>query len=120
MPRQIITTEAAPSPPFYSQGIKAGPLVVISGMVGIDASTAKLAGDTIQDQTRQALTNCRAILQAGGADLDDLIEVGVLLTDPPILRVSTRNTRTGSRPSHRHAMSPSSELICPDCSSRSE
>jgi reactive intermediate/imine deaminase len=82
MPRQIITTEAAPSSTLYGQGIKAGPLVVISGMVGIDPSTAKLAGDTIQDQTRQALTNCRAILEAGGADLDDIIEVGVLLTDP--------------------------------------
>jgi enamine deaminase RidA (YjgF/YER057c/UK114 family) len=51
-------------------------------MVGIDPSTGRLARDTIQAQTRQALTNCRAILQAGGADLDDVIEVGVLLTNP--------------------------------------
>ncbi len=41
-----------------------------------------LAGDTIQDQTRHALTNCQAILQAGGASQDDVIEVGVLLTNP--------------------------------------
>ena len=41
-----------------------------------------LAGDTIQDQTRQALENCQAILQAGGAILDDVIEVGILLTNP--------------------------------------
>lgn len=82
MPRQIITTANAPSSPLYSQGVKAGPLLVVSGIVGIDPSSGKLAGDTIQDQTRQALTNCRAILQAGGADLDDVIEVGVLLTNP--------------------------------------
>ena len=82
MPRQIITTAKAPSSPLYSQGAKAGPLLVVSGIVGIDPSTGELAGDTIQDQTRQALTNCTAILEAGGADLDDVIEVGVLLTDP--------------------------------------
>jgi reactive intermediate/imine deaminase len=82
MPRQIITTANAPGSPLYSQGVKAGPHVFVSGTVGIDPSTGKLAGDTIQDQTRQALTNCQAILRAGGADLDDVIEVGILLTNP--------------------------------------
>ena len=82
MPRQIITTANAPSSPLYSQGVKAGPHVLVSGIVGIDPSTGSLAGDTIQDQTRQALTNCEAILKAGGASLDDVIEVGVLLTNP--------------------------------------
>lgn len=82
MPRQVITTANAPGSPLYSQGMKAGPLVVLSGIVGIDPRTGNLAGDTIQGQTRQALTNCRAILDAGGAGLDDVIEVGVLLTDP--------------------------------------
>jgi enamine deaminase RidA (YjgF/YER057c/UK114 family) len=60
----------------------AGPHLLVSGIVGIDPSTGSLAGDTIQDQTRQALTNCQAILQAGGARLDDVIEVGILLTRP--------------------------------------
>jgi reactive intermediate/imine deaminase len=82
MPRQIITTANAPSSPLYSQAVKAGPLVFVSGIVGIDPGTGSMAGDTIQDQTRQALTNCRAILQAADASLDDVIEVGVLLTDP--------------------------------------
>jgi enamine deaminase RidA (YjgF/YER057c/UK114 family) len=59
-----------------------GPHVLVSGIVGVDPSTGSLAGDTIQDQTRQALTNCQAILQAGGASLDDVIEVGILLTNP--------------------------------------
>src|SRR5215469_14348276 len=81
MPRQIITTANAPSSPLYSQGVKAGPHVLVSGIVGIDPGTGRLAGDTIQAQTRQALANCEAILQAAGASLDDVIEVGVLLTN---------------------------------------
>ena len=80
MPRQIITTPDAPSSPLYSQGIRAGTNVFVSGIVGIDPSTQSLAGPTIQDQTRQALKNCEAILSAGGATLDDVVEVGVLLT----------------------------------------
>lgn len=64
MERQIITTASAPSSPLYSQAVKAGSHVLVSGMVGIDVSTGSLAGDTIQEQTRQALSNCEAILQA--------------------------------------------------------
>ena len=82
MPRQIITTANAPHSPLYSQGIKAGPHVLVSGMAGIDPGTGRLAGDTIQDQARQALRNCEAILQAAGGSLDDVLEVGVLLTHP--------------------------------------
>src|SRR5579872_3816850 len=80
--REIITTPNAPSSPAYSQGVKAGQHVYVSGLVGIDASTGNLAGSTIQEQTRQALTNCQAILQAAGATIDSVVEVGVLLTNP--------------------------------------
>jgi reactive intermediate/imine deaminase len=82
MPRQVITSGNAPSSPLYSQGIKAGPHVLVSGIVGIDPATGSLAGDTIQAQTHQALKNCEAILHAGGANLDDVVEVGILLTKP--------------------------------------
>ena len=82
MPRQIITTANAPTSPLYSQAVKAGPHVHLSGIVGIDPSTGSLAGDTIQDQVRQALENCQAILQAADASLDDVVEVGILLTNP--------------------------------------
>jgi enamine deaminase RidA (YjgF/YER057c/UK114 family) len=58
------------------------PRSVASGLVGIDAGTGNLAGPTIQEQTRQALRNCQAILQTGGATLDVVVEVGVLLTNP--------------------------------------
>ncbi len=82
MPRDIIRTPNAPSSPLYSQGVKAGSQVIVSGTTGIDPNTGALAGDSIQDQTRQALANCEAILQAGGASLDDVVEVGILLTSP--------------------------------------
>ena len=82
MPRDIIRTPNAPSSPLYSQGVKAGSQVFVSGTTGIDPNTGALAGDSIQDQTRQALANCEAILQAGGASLDDVVEVGILLTSP--------------------------------------
>lgn len=82
MPREIITTPDAPSSPLYAQGVKAGSQIFISGTVGIDPATGSLAGETIQEQTRQALKNCEAILVAAGATLDDIGEVGVLLHDP--------------------------------------
>ncbi len=82
MPRQIITTPNAPSSPLFSQGVRAGALVHVSGTTGLDPATGLMAGDSIQEQTRQALANCQAILEAGGASLDDVVEVGVLLADP--------------------------------------
>jgi 2-iminobutanoate/2-iminopropanoate deaminase len=82
MPRQIITTPAAPGSPLFSQGVRAGAHVYLSGIVGIDPATGALAGETIQAQVRQAMTNCEAILAAGEASLADVLEVGVLLTDP--------------------------------------
>lgn len=79
--REVIRTKDAPSSPLYSQAVRAGPHIYVSGQVGIDVNTGNLAGPTIQEQTRQALTNCQAILQAAGATLDQVVEVGVLLTD---------------------------------------
>ena len=82
MTRQIVRTADAPASALFSQAVKAGPSVYVSGAAGIDPETGALAGDTIGDQARQALTNCDAILRAAGASLDDAVEVGVLLADP--------------------------------------
>ncbi|HZU93715.1 MAG TPA: Rid family hydrolase [Microbacterium sp.] len=82
MPREIIATTDAPSSPLYSQAVRAGNHVYISGTVGIDVKTGALAGGTIQVQTRQALANCEAILKAGGSGMDDLVELGILLARP--------------------------------------
>jgi 2-iminobutanoate/2-iminopropanoate deaminase len=80
--RQIIRTSAAPSSPLFSQAVKAGSTLYLSGIVGIDPKTNQLAGSTIQEQTRQALVNCENILRAAGARLENVVEVLVLLTRP--------------------------------------
>ena len=80
--REIIRTANAPGSPLFSQAVKAGSNIYLSGLVGVDVSTGKLAGPSVQEQTRQALTNCQTILQGAGATLADVVEVGVLLADP--------------------------------------
>jgi 2-iminobutanoate/2-iminopropanoate deaminase len=82
MKKQIIRTEQAPSSPLYSQGVRFGSAIYVAGMAGIDAATKKLAGATIQEQTRQALRNCKAIVEAGGGRLEDVVQVTVLLANP--------------------------------------
>jgi 2-iminobutanoate/2-iminopropanoate deaminase len=82
MAREIIRTDSAPSSPLYSQGVKAGQTIYVSGMPGIDPETGALAGPTIQEQARQAIANCANAVAAGGGSLDDVVEVGVLLTNP--------------------------------------
>jgi 2-iminobutanoate/2-iminopropanoate deaminase len=80
--REIISSAEAPSSPLFSQAVRAGSHVYVSGLVGIDASSGALAGPSIQEQTRQALRNCEVVLGAAGAALKDVVEVGVLLTNP--------------------------------------
>ena len=80
--KQIVTTDDAPSSPLYSQAVRVGSMLYLSGMAGIDVTTKQLAGSTIQDQTRQALRNCAAVVGAAGGTLDDVVQVTVLLADP--------------------------------------
>jgi len=80
--REIIRVPDAPQSPLYSQAIKVGHTIYVTGVPGIDPKTGKVAGPTIQEQTRQALVNCEAILRAGGASLQDVVEVQVLLARP--------------------------------------
>lgn len=82
MSKEVLRTDRAPSSPLYAQGVKHGQQIFVSGMVGIDPARGELAGPTIQEQTIQSLTNCFAVLDAGGAGIDDVVEVGVLLADP--------------------------------------
>lgn len=80
--KTIVSTPDAPSSPLYSQGVKAGPFLFVSGMTGMDPGTGAMAGPTIQDQTAQALRNCAAIVEAGGGTVSDIVQVTVLLTRP--------------------------------------
>jgi 2-iminobutanoate/2-iminopropanoate deaminase len=82
MTRQIIRTLDAPGSALFSQAVKVGATVYVSGIVGIDPQTNLLVGPTIQDQTRQTLTNCEHILRAAGAELENVVDVLVLLAKP--------------------------------------
>ena len=82
MTKQIISTPNAPTSSLYSQGIRVGSTIYVSGMIGIDQTTTELAGPTIQEQTRQAVRNCVAVLEAGGGIRDDIVQITVLLTNP--------------------------------------
>ncbi|MEO8020188.1 MAG: Rid family hydrolase [Pseudomonadota bacterium] len=82
MTKQIIRIPDAPSNPLYSQAVKVGPTIYVTGVPGIDPVTRKVSGPTIQEQTRQALINCENILRAAGATLADVVEVQALLAKP--------------------------------------
>jgi 2-iminobutanoate/2-iminopropanoate deaminase len=82
MPRHVIYTPDAPKPPAtYSQAVRAGSLVFVSGTGPYDPATGALVGTTIQEQVRQCLTNIAAILAAAGSSLDRVASATVILRD---------------------------------------
>src|SRR3954469_10204497 len=82
MTRDIVfTPEAAAPPPTYSQAVKAAGLVFVSRTAPGDPATGAITGDTIQEQTRQCLTNVSAILGAAGSSLDRIVSATVVLAD---------------------------------------
>ncbi|MGD9762393.1 MAG: RidA family protein [Candidatus Binatia bacterium] len=74
---------AKPVKPYYSNCVQvtAGPLLFISGQVAIDAAGKTVGGNDMVAQGRQVFANLRAILQANGADLADVIKLTVFVTD---------------------------------------
>lgn len=81
--REILhTTDAPTQSTLYSQGVKVGQTIYVTGMLGIDPKANQPAGPTIQDQARQALINCEAVLRAGGATRANVVEVQALLARP--------------------------------------
>ena len=79
--KQAISTEKAPSAIGpYSQRIKAGNLVITSGQLPLDPATGAFP-EGIEAQTRQSLTNCKAVLEAAGATMADVIKTTVFLSD---------------------------------------
>lgn len=77
-----IATEKAPKAIGpYSQAIVAGSYMFLSGQIAIDPTTGKLAGDTIEEQTKQVLKNIEAILAAQGLTLENVVKCEVYLKD---------------------------------------
>ena len=82
MPRRIVSSPRAPRPPAtYSQAVRAAGLVFVSGTSPHDPATGTITGTTIQEQTRQCLTNISAILEEAGSSIDKIVSVTVVLRD---------------------------------------
>jgi 2-iminobutanoate/2-iminopropanoate deaminase len=82
MPRDIVFTDKAAKPPAsYSQAVKAAGLVFVSGTAPHDPATGAIKGATVQEQTRQCLTNIAAILEAAGSSMDKIVSVTIVLAD---------------------------------------
>ncbi|MGA7874022.1 MAG: RidA family protein [Desulfoferrobacter sp.] len=79
---QVIQTERAPAAIGpYSQAIKVGDWLFVSGQIGLDPQKADLVSDDLTGQARQALDNLSQIVAAAGCRLSDVVAVDVYLTD---------------------------------------
>ncbi len=80
--KEIISTENAPGAIGpYSQAIKAGNMIFCSGQIPIDPATGEFVSDDVAEQTEQVLKNLKAVLEAAGATLADVVKTGVFLAD---------------------------------------
>jgi 2-iminobutanoate/2-iminopropanoate deaminase len=78
--KEIIKTDKAPVPIApYSQGIKANGFLFVSGQIGLNPSTRKLAEGGVEAEATQIMENIKAILMAGGAKMEDIVSVVVYL-----------------------------------------
>lgn len=80
--KKIISTDNAPAAIGpYSQANQIGNTIYVSGQLPLVPGTKEFAGEGIADQTRQSLSNAKAILQAAGFEMTDVVKVTVLLDD---------------------------------------
>jgi 2-iminobutanoate/2-iminopropanoate deaminase len=82
--KSVVRTEAAPAPfqgAPYSQAIRAGEFVFVSGQLSLRPGDKELSGATIEEQTEQVFANLGAILEAAGSGLDRLVKTTVFLQD---------------------------------------
>ena len=79
--KTAIRTTKAPSPAAaYSQGVRKGGILQVAGQVPVDPATKLIVGETVGEQTRQALENVRAVLEEAGSGFDDVVMLRVYLT----------------------------------------
>jgi 2-iminobutanoate/2-iminopropanoate deaminase len=84
---RIVSTPNAPGAAAYgrfsySQAVVAGGLVFVAGQGPFDPKTGAIVGETIQEQSRQAFANVKAILEAAGSSMDKVVNVTFILTNP--------------------------------------
>ena len=82
MARQPIQTDLAPAAIGpYSQAVRAGDTVFLSGQIPLDPSTGEIVAGDIAAQARRAFDNLRAVCEAAGGSFDDVVRVGLYLTN---------------------------------------
>jgi reactive intermediate/imine deaminase len=82
MSKQIISTPDAPAAiGIYSQAVRVGNTVWVSGQIPLDPQTKELVKGDIEAQVRQVFENLKAIVAAAGAGMDDVVKATVFLTD---------------------------------------
>ena len=81
MTRQIVHTGGAPAAPVYSQAVRGGGLVFVSGQGPFDPASGQVVGTSIQEQTRQCLANVEAILTAAGSGIDKVLSATFILAE---------------------------------------
>ncbi len=82
MTRTVIHTDSAPKAIGpYSQAIRVGDFVFTAGQIALDPATGELAGATIEEQTRRALTNLKAVLEAAGSGVNKVVKTTVFLAN---------------------------------------
>lgn len=82
MPRQAIQTDRAPAAIGpYSQAVRAGDTVYFSGQIPLDPGTGELVSADIATEARRVFDNLRAVSEAAGGSLDDIVRIGIYLTD---------------------------------------
>lgn len=82
MNREIIATNKAPATIGpYSQAVKVGNFIFVSGQIPIDPKTGKIVGNDIMAQTKRVLENIKAVLEAAGANLTNVVKTTVYLVD---------------------------------------
>ena len=79
--KQVNPKNAAPPAGAYSPGLIAGDFVFVSGQGPLDPATGKIVGETIEEQTERVLENVKAVLEAAGASMSDVVKVAVHLSD---------------------------------------
>jgi 2-iminobutanoate/2-iminopropanoate deaminase len=104
--KDVVRTEAAPAPfqgAPYSQAIRSGDLVFVSGQLALEPGHTEIVGTTIEEQTEQVFANLKAILEEAGSGLDKLVKTTVFLADLGDFQAmnSVYATHVGDRPPAR-------------------